>query len=46
MWLRSYVAMAVVQLAAVALIGPLAWDPPYAMSVALKRQKKRILKPV
>ena len=29
--------------AAVALIGPLAWEPPYAMSVALKsiRKKKR-----
>ena len=28
------------RLAAAALIGPLAWEPPYAMSVALKRQKK------
>ena len=27
---------------AVALIGPLAWEPPYAMGAALKRQKKRI----
>ena len=27
--------------AAVALIGPLAWEPPYAMSVALKKKKKR-----
>ena len=26
-------------LAAVALIGPLAWEPPYALGVALKRQK-------
>ena len=25
--------------AATALIGPLAWGPPYAMDVALKRQK-------
>ena len=27
------------RLAATALIGPLAWEPPYALSVALKRQK-------
>ena len=26
--------------AAVALIKPLAWEPPYAMGAALKRQKK------
>ena len=26
--------------AASALIGPLAWEPPYAASAALKRQKK------
>ena len=26
----------------VALIGPLAWEPPYAMGVALKRQKKNL----
>ena len=25
---------------AVPLIGPLAWEPPYASGVALKRQKK------
>ena len=25
---------------AVALIGPLAWEPPHAVGVALKRQKK------
>ena len=31
-------------LASVALIGPLAWEPPYAMGVALKRHKKRKLK--
>ena len=29
------------RLAAVALFGPLAWEPPYAMGVALKRQKKK-----
>ena len=33
LWCRS---------AAVAPIRPLAWEPPYAMSVALKRQKKKI----
>ena len=27
--------------AATALIGPLAWEPPYAMDVALKRQKTK-----
>ena len=27
------------KLAAVAPIGPLAWEPPYATSVVLKRQK-------
>ena len=26
---------------AVALIRPLAWEPPYAMGVALKRQKTK-----
>ena len=29
------------RLAAVALIPPLAWEPPYAQGVALKRQKKK-----
>ena len=27
--------------ATVALIGPLAWEPPYATSVALKSKKKK-----
>ena len=27
--------------AATALIGPLAWEPPYAMGVALKKDKKK-----
>ena len=27
--------------AAVALIRPLAWEPPYAMGVALKKKKKK-----
>ena len=29
------------RLVAVALNGPLAWEPPYVMGAALKRQKKR-----
>ena len=29
------------RLAAVAMIQPLAWEPPYAMGVSLKRQKKK-----
>ena len=28
--------------AAIALIGPLAWELPYAMGVALKREKKKL----
>ena len=29
------------RLAAIALIPPLAWEPPYAVCVALKRKKKK-----
>ena len=29
------------RLATTAPIGPLAWEPPYAMGAALKRQKKK-----
>ena len=29
------------RLAAIALIAPLAWEPPYAMGVALKRKKMK-----
>ena len=29
------------RLAAAASIGPLVWEPPYAMGVALKRQNKK-----
>ena len=44
MRLGSHVAVAVVyRSAAVALIGPLAWELPYAMGMALKRQKKIFL---
>ena len=38
--LRSSVAVAVSRLAAVALIRPLAWEPPYAMGVALKKKER------
>ena len=41
MWLGSDVAVAVVWLAPAAPIRPLAWEPPYAMCVALKSQKKK-----
>ena len=41
MWLRSDVTVAVVWLAAVAQIRPLAWEPPYAMGAALRSQKKK-----
>ena len=37
LWLRH-------RLAAVTLIGPLTWEPPYAEGVALKRKKKLNLK--
>ena len=30
--------------AATAPVGPLAWEPPYAMGAALKRPKKKIIK--
>ena len=29
------------RMAAISPTGPLAWEPPYAMSAALKRQKKK-----
>ena len=38
MWLGSQVAVA---LAATVPIGPLAWELPYAMGAALKRQKEK-----
>ena len=40
-WLGSCVAVAVAKLAVTAPIGPLAWEPPYVVGVALKRQKKK-----
>ncbi len=39
MWVRPLVAVAVVQAAAVALIPPLAREPPYASGAALKIKK-------
>ena len=33
------------RLAAAALIGPLAWEPPYAVGMALKNPKKNINTP-
>ena len=39
MRLGSRVAVAVVYLAAAALIQPLAWEPPHAAGVALKKKK-------
>ena len=39
--LRSCVAVAVQRLAAADLIGPQAWELPYATSVALKKAKKK-----
>jgi len=46
LWAVVYVADAVLlwlwyTLEATALIGPLAWEPPYATNVALKRMKER-----
>ena len=38
---RIPVAVAVVQAEATAPIRPLAWEPPYAVRVALKRQKDK-----
>ena len=38
-WFRSHVA--VDEAGAVALICPLAWEPPYATNVALKSKKKK-----
>ena len=43
MWRQSDVAVAVLQAlgqAAVVLIRPLAWEPPYVMGATLKRKKK------
>ena len=41
LWYRSQTQLRS-WLAATAPIRPLAWKPPYAVSVALKRQKKKI----
>ena len=39
-WVGDPVLLWLWRLAAVALIQPLAWEPPGAMGVALKRKKK------
>ena len=41
MWLRSRVAWLWCRLVAAALIQPLAWELPYALGVALKKEKKK-----
>ena len=42
-WVRDMVLPWVwCRLAAVALIGPLIWEPPYALDAALKIKKKKI----
>ena len=40
-WLRSCIAVVWRRPAAVALIQPLAWEPPNAMGTALKRKGKK-----
>ena len=37
----SGITVAVVQASSVALIGPLAWEPPYAVSSVLKKEKQK-----
>ena len=41
MWLGSSTVVAVAKPAAVALIGPLAWELPHAADVALKKKRKK-----
>ena len=41
LWLRSGIAVAVVEAGSCSLIGPLAWEPPYAAGVALKWKEKK-----
>ena len=41
MWFGPHVAVAVYRPAAVASIGPLAWEPPYAAGMALKSEKNK-----
>ena len=40
MWLGSRLLWLWYRLAAVALIQPLAWEPPYVMGAALKKERK------
>ena len=41
MQLGSGVAVAVPQASSIALMGPLTWEPLYAVGVALKRKKQK-----
>ena len=41
MWLGSRVAVALRRPEAIALIRPLAWEPPYAAGVALGKTKRQ-----
>ena len=41
MWLGSRIPVAMVRSASVAPIRPLAWEPPYAVGSALKKQKTK-----
>ena len=41
MWLGSGIAVTVCRLAAEVLIRPLAWEIPYAVGAAIKREKKK-----
>ena len=42
MWLGSSTVVAVAKPAAVALIGPLAWELPHAADVALKKKERKL----
>ena len=42
-WLRSGIAVALCRLAVTAQIGPLAWEPSFALGVALKWQKTKYI---
>ena len=44
MRLRAYIVVAWHTLAAVAPIGPLAWEPPYVVGAALKKKQKKTKK--
>ena len=41
MQLGSHIAMAMARPVAIALILPLAWEPPYAAGMALKKKERK-----